>query len=83
MQDLPVTWADVNRLAEARKQAVKEAKKAILDKAEEKFDNMLAYVVLNFDTYKSKATFMQRFGYHPQEKYIKGEVFSEQIERVE
>jgi hypothetical protein len=47
-----------------------------------KAENMDAYVALSFDTYQAKAAFMMRFGYNPQEKFIKGEVFNSQIERV-
>jgi hypothetical protein len=68
---------------EDRKQAVKEAKKMVMDKASEKVKDMVSYVVLNFDTYRQKAFFMQRFGYNPDEKYIKGELFAEQVERID
>lgn len=36
-----------------------------------------------FDTYEAKAAFCERFGYGPDMKFIKGEVFDEQIERID
>ena len=44
---------------------------------------MDAYVMLSFDTYEAKAAFCERFGYDPAMKFIKGEVFSDQVERVD
>ena len=38
--------------------------------------------MLNFDTYKHKAAFMRRFGFDPMEKFIKGELFSDMVERT-
>jgi hypothetical protein len=68
---------------EARKAQVKAEKEKEKRDAEEKAENMDAYVILSFDTYKGKSVFMERFGYNSQEKFIKGEVFNAQIERIE
>ena len=46
-------------------------------------EDMDAYVMLSFDTYAAKAAFMERFGYEPEMKFIKGEVFDEQVERMD
>jgi hypothetical protein len=75
--------APVIRQAEERKQSVKEAKKKIMEEAEEKAKNMDAYVMISFDTYKSKAAFCRRFGFDANEKFIKGELFSGMVERTE
>jgi len=40
-------------------------------------------IILTFTNQTNKSAFMERFGYRGQDKYIKGEVFSNQIERVE
>lgn len=40
------------------------------------------FVVLSFDNYENKAAFMQRFGFPADDRYIKGEVFSEMSERI-
>lgn len=45
--------------------------------------DMDAYLMLSFDTFEAKAAFCERFGYDPYSKFIKGEVFDEQIERIE
>ena len=50
---------------------------------EEKAKDMNAYVMLSFDTFKAKSDFCNRFGYDPCLNIIKGEVFSDQVERVD
>lgn len=67
---------------EAKKEAVKEAKKEIQEKAIEKAKNMTAYITLSFDNYKNKAAFCQRFDIIEDATIIKGEEFSENVERV-
>ena len=67
----------------ASKEQIKELKQQIKQNADNKAANMDAYVMISFDTFGAKAAFMQRFGYDKREKFIKGEVFSEMIERVE
>ena len=69
-----------------RKQKVdhmKEVKQQVKEKAQTMAENMEAYVMLSFDTMEAKAEFCMRFGYNPATKFIKGEVFSEQVERIE
>ena len=44
---------------------------------------MDAYIMLSFDTWEAKANFCRRFGYDPYDKFLKGEVFDSQVERVE
>ena len=67
---------------EAKKEAVKEAKKEIQEKAIEKAKNMTAYITLSFDNYKNKAAFCQRFDIIEDATIIKGEEFSENVERT-
>lgn len=62
---------------------MKEVKQQVEENAQKQAKNMDAYVMLSFDTYKAKATFMTRFGYDPDMKFLKGEVFSDQIERID
>jgi hypothetical protein len=68
---------------EARKIHVQAEKEKVRKSAEEKAENTDAYVTLSFDTYRAKTSFMRRFGYNSQEKFIKGEIFSDQIERID
>jgi len=68
---------------QTKKAAVKAMKEEIMRNADEKAKNLEAYVMLSFDTFKAKASFMQRFGFDKREKYIKGEVFSEMIEVID
>jgi outer membrane protein OmpA-like peptidoglycan-associated protein len=68
---------------EERRQLVKAEKDRIRKMSEERAENMDAHVTFSFDSYRAKALFMQRFGYSPQEKFIKGEVFNSHIERID
>lgn len=62
---------------------MKEVKHQVKENAQKQAENMDAYVVLSFDTYEAKAAFCERFGYEPDMKFIKGEVFDEQVERID
>lgn len=62
---------------------MKEVKQQVKEAAQKQAESMDAYVMLSFDTYEAKAAFCMRFGYNADMKFIKGEVFSEQIERIE
>lgn len=85
--DAPADDAAAQAAAEAdfaaRTERMKEVKRQVREKAEAEAENMDAYVMLSFDTYKAKALFMERFGYDPQAKFLKGEAFDAQVERVE
>lgn len=62
---------------------MKDVKQQVKENAQRQAENMDAYVMLSFDTYEAKAVFCERFGYDPDMKFIKGEVFDEQIERID
>jgi len=62
---------------------MKEVKQQVKENAQKQAENMDAYVMLSFDTYEAKAAFCERFGYGPDMKFIKGEVFDEQIEGID
>lgn len=68
---------------QARIQHMKDVKQIVREGAENNVKNMEAYVMLSFDNWEAKAAFCQRFGYSPYDKFIKGEVFDEQVERIE
>lgn len=74
----------VKQLEHAEKVAhMKDVKQQVKENAQQKAEDMDAYVMLSFDTYAAKAAFMARFGYDPDMKFVKGEVFSDQVERVD
>ena len=62
---------------------MKDVKQQVKEAAQKQAQDMDAYVMLSFDTFEAKAAFCERFGYEPYMKIIKGEVFDNQIERVE
>lgn len=62
---------------------MKEVKQQVKEAAQKQAESMDAYVMLSFDTYEAKAAFCMRFGYDENTKFLKGEVFSDQIERIE
>lgn len=72
------------RLERAEKVAhMKEVKQQVKENAQKQAENMDAYVMLSFDTYEAKAAFCERFGYDGNTKFLKGEVFDEQVERID
>jgi hypothetical protein len=62
---------------------MKEVKQQVKENAQKTAEDMDAYVMLSFDTYAAKAAFCERFGYDSDMKFIKGEIFDEQIERID
>ena len=62
---------------------MKDVKQQVKEQAQETAANMDAYLMLSFDTWDAKAAFCERFGYDPYMKIVKGEVFDNQVERVE
>lgn len=44
--------------------------------------NMDAYLMLSFDNWDAKAEFCEKFGFSPEEKFLKGEAFSNKIETL-
>ena len=70
-------------VTEQKEAHMKDVKQQVKEQAQETAANMDAYLMLSFDTWEAKAAFCERFGYDPYQKFIKGEVFDEQIERIE
>lgn len=62
---------------------MKDVKQQVKEAAQKQAQDMGAYLMLSFDTFEAKAAFCERFGYDPYAKFIKGEIFDEQVERVE
>ena len=62
---------------------MKDVKQQVRDQARKDAENMEAYVMLSFTDFQAKAAFMERFGFSPYEKIVKGELFDEMVERVE
>lgn len=62
---------------------MKDVKQQVKENAQKQVEDMEAYVMLSFDSYEAKAAFCERFGYDPDKKFIKGELFDEQIERID
>ena len=62
---------------------MKDVKQQVRENAQKQAENMDAYLMLSFDTFAAKAAFCERFGYDPYTKFVKGEVFDEQVERIE
>lgn len=63
-------------------EAIKSRKEAIREQAHSTVENMDAYVVLSFATYSAKMAFLSRFGYDPHNRYINGDEFNDEVERV-
>lgn len=68
---------------EAKVQHMKDVKQQVKESAMAKAEEMDAYVMLSFSSWSAKAEFCERFGYPAEMKIIKGEVFAEQVERID
>ena len=68
---------------EAKVQHMKDVKQQVKEEAIAKAEQMDAYVMLSFSSWSAKAEFCERFGYPAEMKIIKGEVFAEQVERID
>jgi hypothetical protein len=66
---------------EERKKGLQEYKKNYNDSLKER-DSGDSYVTISFDNFQNKAEFMERFGFNVDDRFIKGEVFSDMIERT-
>lgn len=75
--------AELQMEREAKIQHMKDVKAQLKQKVQDEVMNMDAYVMISFDTWHNKASFCERFGYSPNEKFIKGEIFDEMIERID
>lgn len=81
--DLDELMLPVQEQKQEKKDHMKAVKEEVKQAAKEKAQDLDAYVMLSFDSFNAKKLFMERFGYGQFEKFIKGEVFNNQIERVE
>ena len=62
----------------------REMRKAVMNHSQTKNEESVdTFVVLTFSNQSNKEVFLQRFGFRTQEKYIKGEVLSEMVEKVD
>lgn len=68
---------------EAKVQHMKDVKQQVKESATAKAEEMDAYIMLSFSSWSAKAEFCERFGYPAEMKIIKGEVFAEQVERID
>jgi hypothetical protein len=66
----------------SKKEAIKDLKKSIREKIDNNFEEGDPLLVLSFSSFDAKAKFMDRFGFDIYEKFIKGEIFENMIERV-
>ena len=61
---------------------MKQVKEEVKQAATKAAANMDAYLMLSFDTWDAKAEFCEKFGFNPEDKFLKGEVFSNKIETL-
>lgn len=61
---------------------MKQVKREVKEAATKAAANMDAYLMLSFDTWEAKSEFCEKFGFDPEEKFLKGEVFGEKIEMI-
>ena len=61
---------------------MKQVKEEVKQAATKAAANMDAYLMLSFDNWDAKAEFCEKFGFSPEDKFLKGEVFSDKIETL-
>lgn len=61
---------------------MKQVKQEVKEAATKAAANMDAYLMLSFDTWEAKAEFCEKFGFNPEEKFLKSEVFEGKIETL-
>jgi len=61
---------------------MKQVKEEVKQAATKAAANMDAYLMLSFDNWEATVEFCEKFGFNPDEKFLKGEVFSEKIETL-
>lgn len=61
---------------------MKQVKQEVQEAATKAAANMDAYLMLSFDTWEAKAEFCEKFGFNPEDKFLKGEVFGGKIETL-
>lgn len=61
---------------------MKQVKQEVKEAATKAAANMDAYIMLSFDTWEAKAEFCEKFGFDPEQKFLKGEVFGDKIETL-
>jgi hypothetical protein len=66
-----------------KKADIKAKKEKIAKEAEESAVNTQSFVMLSFESYEAKESFMKRFGFNSEDKVISGEMFDGMIERIE
>ena len=61
---------------------MKQVKEEVKQAAAKAAANMDAYLMLSFDNWDAKAEFCEKFGFSPEDKFLKGEFFSDKIETL-
>ena len=61
---------------------MKQVKEEVKQAAAKAAANMDAYLMLSFDNWDAKAEFCEKFGFSPDDKFLKGEVFEEKIDNI-
>ena len=78
-----IDYKDAGLTERAEKTAhMKQVKEEVKQAAAKAAANMDAYLMLSFDSWEAKADFCEKFGFSPEDKFLKGEVFSEKIETL-
>lgn len=61
---------------------MKQVKEEVKEAATKAAANMDAYLMLSFDNWEAKVEFCEKFGFNPDEKFLKGEVFEQKIDTL-
>jgi hypothetical protein len=80
MNEIKSDYANLGEKYEQKKQKIKEAKKKI--KEQVSIQQGISHIIISFDSNNNKCEFLERFGFDNDLAIIKGESFSDMIERI-
>ncbi|NDV93475.1 DNA methylase [Dysgonomonas sp. 521] len=80
--DIVADFQELSKPYEEMKDHVKNVKAEVRKQSNEMVDNHETYVSLVFKNTKAKESFLQRFGFTQDSKFIQGEEFANMVERI-
>jgi hypothetical protein len=72
---------EVELTPEEKKQAIKEEKARVQERITNRAGEGETYLTLSFDSYKAKSGWMIKYGFGPDDLFVKGEIFQQIIEQ--
>lgn len=81
IEDIENDIKEIEKPYKELREQVKQAKKEQKEQAVQKFENEETYIIVNFDNLENKTFFLENFNFNPNDKFIKGEILLDLIEK--